>query len=261
VSRAEHSTPTRRRVLSGIVPSVLGIGLAAVLVGCGAGQITQTASQVSAVNGASGMAGPIAIRNVQLAYPNNKQGTFAPGSDARVIMAIVNTGLADDTLVRITTPAATSVTIDGSATGSKLIPGGFSVASGVDDDDSTAAPTVPATDTPPFTGSVPAQVTGSASPSSAPGSASVPPSSGSVSPSGSVAPSSGSVAPSSPVVTTTASAPQAPGRVVIELIGMRSVNGAPLRAGLTIPMTFYFAHAGQVTLAQVPIGAPPDTSS
>lgn len=241
MSRAEHSTPTRGRVLSGIVPSVLGIGLAAVLVGCGAGQITQTASQVSAVNGASGMAGPIAIRNVQLAYPNDKQGTFAAGSNARVIMAVINTGLADDTLVRITTPAATSVTIDGSATGSKLIPGGFSVASGVDDDDSTVGPSA---------SSAPSTVPSLATPS--PSSSSVPPS---------APPSSGSVAPSSPVVTTTASAPQTPGKVVIELIGMRSVNGAPLRAGLTIPMTFYFAHAGQVTLPQVPIGAPSDTTS
>jgi copper(I)-binding protein len=48
--------------------------------------------------------------------------------------------------------------------------------------------------------------------------------------------------------------------VKIDLVGISSVNGAPLRAGLNIPVTFYFAHAGQVTV-QVPIGAPADTSA
>ncbi|HEX3649517.1 MAG TPA: hypothetical protein VHV49_13910 [Pseudonocardiaceae bacterium] len=234
MSRAEHSTPTRRRVLSGIVPSVLGIGLAAVLVGCGAGQITQTATQQSAVNGASGMIGPMALRDVQLAYPGNQQGTYAPGSTARLILTIVNTGVADDTLVRITSPAVTSVTIDGSATGSKVIPGGFSVASGLDSDDSTAS-----------------SAAAPSSPSPAPTTAtSAPQASGSVAPSPS--------APSAP--TTTSAASTAPAKVTIELVGIRSVNGGPLRAGLTIPMTFYFAHAGQVTLAQVPIGAPSASS-
>jgi hypothetical protein len=229
VSRAEHTTPTRRRVLSGIVPSVLGIGLALTLVGCGAGQITQTATQQSGVNGTSGMVGPIAIRNLQLAFPNNAQGTYAPGSTARVLVTIVNTGVADDTLLRITSPAVTSVHIDGSPTGTKLIPGGFSVASGVDSDDSVASSS--ASVAPPAT--------------SAPAGTSVPPST----------PAGGSVAP------TTSSAPSVPGKMTIDLVGIRSVNGAALRAGLTIPMTFYFAHSGQVTLAQVPIGAPADTSS
>ena len=32
-------------------------------------------------------------------------------------------------------------------------------------------------------------------------------------------------------------------------------------AGLTIPLTFYFQKSGQVTLPQVPIGAPADSSS
>jgi hypothetical protein len=52
-----------------------------------------------------------------------------------------------------------------------------------------------------------------------------------------------------------------PGSVTIDIVQIRSVNGGSLRAGLTIPMTFYFAHAGQVTLAQVPIAAPADNAS
>jgi hypothetical protein len=45
--------------------------------------------------------------------------------------------------------------------------------------------------------------------------------------------------------------------VAIVLTGIKTINGAPLRAGLTIPITFYFAQGGQLTL-DVPIGAPAD---
>jgi copper(I)-binding protein len=249
VSRAEHHTTTRRRVLAGLVPSVLGLGLAAVLTGCGAGQITQTDTQTASINGANGTVGSMAVRNVQLAFPSDQQGTYAPGSSARVIVTIVNTGLTADQLVKITSPAATSVTIDGSATGSKTIPGGFAVSSGQDLDDSTAGPssasvpvtTIPTTTQPPAPTTTPQSGTGA---------------SGSVVPG---APSGGTVPPSPGTPTSTA--PTLPGKVTIELVGIRSLNGASLRAGLTIPITFYFANAGQVTLAQVPIGAPADASS
>jgi copper(I)-binding protein len=245
VSRAEHHTTTRRRVLAGIVPSVLGLGLAAVLAGCSSGQITQTDTQLSGVNGASANVGSMAIRNAQLAYPSDQQGVFQPGSNARLVVTIVNSGLTPDTLVNVTSPGATSVTIDGSQTGTKLIPASFSISSGQDDDDESASnspsATAPSTTVPPV-------VTTTSVPSS---SASVPP------PSGSIAPS----APSSvvPLTTTASAAPSVPGKVTIELVGLKSINGAPLRAGLTIPLTFYFQHAGQVTLAQVPVGAPADS--
>lgn len=242
MSRAEHHTTTRRRVLAGIVPSVLGIGLAAVLAGCGAGQITQTDTQLSGVNGASATVGSMAIRNAQLAYPADPQGVYQPGSSARLVVTIVNTGLTSDTLVKVTSPGVSSITIDGSADGTKLIPGNFSVASGQDEDDSTAGPSSAAAPTT----TVPVVTTTQAPPSS--GQPSSPPS-------GSLVPS----APSVPPTTTASAVPTVPGVVKIELVGIKSLNGAPLRAGLTIPMTFYFQHAGQVTLAQVPIGAPADS--
>jgi copper(I)-binding protein len=242
VSRAEHHTTTRRRVLAGIVPSVIGIGLAAVLAGCGSGQITQTDTQLSGVNGASATVGSMAIRNAQLAYPADPQGVYQPGSSARLVVTIVNTGLTSDTLVKVTSPGVSSITIDGSADGTKLIPGNFSVASGQDEDDSTASPSSAAAPTT----TVPVVTTTQAPPSS--GQPSSPPS-------GSLVPS----APSVPPTTTASAVPTVPGVVKIELVGIKSLNGAPLRAGLTIPMTFYFQHAGQVTLAQVPIGAPADS--
>ena len=42
------------------------------------------------------------------------------------------------------------------------------------------------------------------------------------------------------------------------LNGLRTVNGQQLRAGLTIPITFTFARAGQCTIAEVPVAAAPD---
>jgi len=212
VSRAEHPTTTRRRVLSG----VLGIGLAAALAGCGAGQITQTDMQLASINGANGNAGPIALRDVQLAYPPNKQGVYQPGSNGVLILTVVNTGLTPDTLVRVTSPAVTSVLVNGSATGTVALPGNFAVSAGSDPDDVTIT--------------VPSALEGSSSPSVS--------------------------------ATTTPSATPAPQlrQMTIELVGFRSVNGGSLRAGMTIPVTFFFARAGQVTIGQVPIGAPPDGS-
>ncbi len=253
VSRAEHQTTTRRRVLSGIVPSVLGIGLAGVLLaGCGSGQITQTESQQSEVNGASGNVGSIAIRNAQLAYPANLQGAYAPGSTARLIVTIVNAGTTDDTLVKVTTPGAVQVEIDGSPTGSKLIPADFAVASGTDPDDESVANTPSAL---PSIPAAPATTTPVAPPSG-----SVSPSSGAASPSsGAVFPiiPTGSVPPTAP----SSQLPNVPGKVTIDIVQIKSINGGSLIAGLTIPMTFYFAHAGQVTLAQVPIAAPADNAA
>ncbi|HYS36636.1 MAG TPA: hypothetical protein VEO01_13510 [Pseudonocardiaceae bacterium] len=220
MSRAEHPTTTRRRVLSGLVG--VGVAVALALAGCGAGQITQTDTQLAGINGANGNAGPIALRDVQLAYPPNKQGVYQPGSNAMLIVTVVNTGLTPDTLVKVTSPAVTNVLINGSATGTAALPDNFAVAAGSDPDDSTivVSPSVSATTGAPTT-----------APSETAFESSLPPTAVGL----------------------------APNRMTIELVGFRSVNGGPLRAGMTIPITFFFAHAGQVTIGQVPIGAPPDS--
>lgn len=210
-----------------LVPGVLGLAL---LTACGAGQITQTDTEQSGVNGASGMVGAMAVRNAQLAFPGDARGAFQPGSSAKLIVSFVNTGLTTDTLTRITSPAVQSVTIDGSPTGTKDIPGEFLVSSGQDTDGSNSPSG--ANPQPPASG----QPSGAAEPG---------------------APTSGAAVPSAPGGSAT---PATPGRVTIELIGIKSINGQPLRAGLTIPMTFYFAHAGQLTLPQVPVGAESSSS-
>lgn len=236
------SVPTgigRRRVLTRFAPAVAGLGIAVLLVGCGAGQITQTDTQQSGVNGGSGSVGKIAIRNAELQWPDNPQGVFAPGSSATLIVTIANTGIDPDELVGVSSPAASSVTIDGSATGTKALPGNFSIVSGVDVDDSTADVPLPSSTAPSTSTSASSTETSGSTPTSGR-------STGKSSTTTNAAPSS-KPAPALP-----------PGTVKIVLNGLRTINGRQLRAGLTIPITFTFARAGQCTVAEVPVAAAPD---
>ncbi|HEX3787669.1 MAG TPA: hypothetical protein VHW44_07405 [Pseudonocardiaceae bacterium] len=246
MSRAEHTTTARRsrsRRLAALAPTFLGLGLVAVLTGCGAGQITQTDTQQASVNGASGTVGAMAIRDAELAYPDNAQGVYTPGQSVSLVVTIVNTGVSDDTLTGVSTPAAAGVTVDGSATGTKLIPGGFAVSSGHDVDDSTVTPgpttaiTTTEPSNPPSEGTLPGSGAGSSSSASG---------------------TSGSAGSS--VATSVNPVPGKPGAVRIVLVSLKTINGAPLRAGLTIPITFTFAYAGQVTV-DTPVEAPPDNAS
>ena len=61
-----------------IVTAALAAGLGLVAVGCSAGQVTQTDTQVAAVDGASGNADPIAVRRLIGGALNNlgKLSTF-----------------------------------------------------------------------------------------------------------------------------------------------------------------------------------------
>ncbi|MBI1759267.1 MAG: copper chaperone PCu(A)C [Actinobacteria bacterium] len=111
---------------------------------CSAGQTAQTSVERSAVDGASGTAGSIALRNVRLAYPAS--GRYQAGSNAALAFAAVNSGLKDDSLVSIRTDAAAGVslmaapsTTSGTTTGARpaalapvLIPAGQLVTFGAD---------------------------------------------------------------------------------------------------------------------------------
>jgi copper(I)-binding protein len=99
---------------------------ALVLVGCGAGQITQTDRQVAAVDGAAGNAGTaIALRNVLIPYPQDKQGTYPAGTAVPVLLTIVNQGTSTDELLTVTSPAASQVLV----LGTTRIPPGTTVTS------------------------------------------------------------------------------------------------------------------------------------
>lgn len=96
------------------------------LVGCGAGQITQTDNQVSAVGGASGNAGnAIALRDVLIPYPHDQQGTYPAGSAVPVLLTIVNQENSADELIAVTSPAASQAFV----LGTTQIPPGTTVTS------------------------------------------------------------------------------------------------------------------------------------
>jgi periplasmic copper chaperone A len=96
------------------------------LVGCGAGQITQTARQTSAVDGAHGDVGTtIALRDVLIPYPPSSNGTYPAGSSVPVLLTIANQGTSADELIAVTSPVASQVLVLGTTT----IPPGTSVTS------------------------------------------------------------------------------------------------------------------------------------
>lgn len=96
------------------------------LVGCSAGQITQTDSQVAAVDGTSGDVGnTIALRDAQIPYPRDPSGTYPAGSAVPVQLAIINQGNSADELLAVTSPTVGQAQVFGIA----AIPAGSTVIS------------------------------------------------------------------------------------------------------------------------------------
>jgi copper(I)-binding protein len=98
-------------------PVVAAVGAALLVTGCGAGQITQTDTQVAAINGTSAGVGTIAIRNAEVSYPETDgdgPAVYPPNSDAQTTMWLVNQGYEADELVSARTDAASQVVIEGS---------------------------------------------------------------------------------------------------------------------------------------------------
>ncbi len=106
-----------------VAPAVLGCAAALVLSGCGAGQITATSQQQAAIDGSNGRAGPMLVRNVVLAYPENETNLYPKGAEVPLELVIVNEDDQPDTLVAVSTPAARAVLIQGNT----RIPGGTAV--------------------------------------------------------------------------------------------------------------------------------------
>ncbi|PZS12982.1 MAG: hypothetical protein DLM60_21520 [Pseudonocardiales bacterium] len=104
---------------------VVCLAAAAALVGCGAGQITQTDNQVAAVDGTSGNVGnAVALRDVLLSYPPTPTGIYPAGSTVPVVLTIINQGDQPDELVAVTSPAGKAQVL-----GATQIPGGTKVIS------------------------------------------------------------------------------------------------------------------------------------
>lgn len=66
---------------------------------CSAGQVTQTATQERDKVGAMAQVGDISLRAVELEAPRG--GSYDAGDDAELMLAIVNGGQEDDTLVAV----------------------------------------------------------------------------------------------------------------------------------------------------------------
>ncbi len=107
-------SPRTRRTGVAAIGVVIG---AIALAGCGAGQITQTSTQVSAVSGAQANVGAIAIREAQFEYTATPTASvYTRGGNAPLELTIVNSAATDDKLVSASSPVARSVRITGNVT-------------------------------------------------------------------------------------------------------------------------------------------------
>lgn len=109
MSRPQHLKAVRLR----LIPAALGLGAVVALAGCSAGQITETDTQVAAVNGGSGDAKQVAVRNATLTFPTG--GAFyRAGSSAPLELVVSNEG-PDDKLVQVSSPYAASAQVSGTS--------------------------------------------------------------------------------------------------------------------------------------------------
>ncbi|MBB5153932.1 copper chaperone PCu(A)C [Saccharopolyspora phatthalungensis] len=107
MSRPKHLKAVRLR----LIPAAIGLGAVVALAGCSAGQVTETDTQVAAVNGGSGDLKQIAIRNAVFTFPTT-DARYPAGSSAPVQLVISNEG-PDDKLVQVSSPYAASATLGG----------------------------------------------------------------------------------------------------------------------------------------------------
>jgi copper(I)-binding protein len=213
--------------------AALALGAALVLAGCGAGQITQTASQQAAVNGTHAQVKDIALRDAAVQYPTSGPG-YPAGATPALTLTIVNLGPQDDSLVSVTTEG-------GQATiaGSKDVVAAHSLVIGPDDavestnEVQTTSPSAPASSsgapTSPSTPTGTSSGTGTSTSSTATSTSEVP--------------SSGAAA--------TPTAPEKVGQATVTLAPLKQ----PLWPGQVIKVTFVFKNAGPVTV-ELPVAAP-----
>lgn len=110
MTRTRRLRPTRALV------GAFALAGALALTGCGSGQLAQTSGEGAAVNGTGGQVGDIVIRDMQIVYPQRPASPAAPyprGGNAQLKFGIVNEGPVADRLVRVSSPAATSVVVGG----------------------------------------------------------------------------------------------------------------------------------------------------
>jgi hypothetical protein len=144
-SSAEQEAPVDRfkprtsAVTAGL--AACGLAAAVALSGCGAGQISQTATQEPAVNGTSANIGDISVRNIHLRAVQSTD-YIQPGREVELIFVAANNSPdVDDKLVSITSDFGT-VTLTGDAT----VPAGGVLVVGAPDGQTTPLESVEAAD-------------------------------------------------------------------------------------------------------------------
>ncbi|HWM60483.1 MAG TPA: hypothetical protein VNO83_21855 [Pseudonocardia sp.] len=235
MSRIQRFRPIRVAVVSSVAIAAMA------LAGCGAGQVTQTSTQVPAVVGANGNVGAVAVRDAHIEFAEQPQGAaiYPRGGAAPLSMSIINSGGEPDRLVSASSPVADSVQISGNAD----IPAGrLLIVEGGGAEAPVAAPTAAA-------GPTPAAPAAPAGPTTAVAPSADPDSGDEIGGSG----LEGQPPLSSPVPTAPldgqAEAPERGAQVV--LTGLKE----NIQAGLSYPLVLNFERAGQVTV-QVPVGYP-----
>ncbi len=94
---------------------------------CSAGQIAQTATQDRDIRGGQADAGQIHLRTATTAYPQS--GAYTEGGDARLLVAVANSGQADDEVTDISGPGFESAEVV-DPTSTEEAPTGFVVPAG-----------------------------------------------------------------------------------------------------------------------------------
>ena len=215
---------TSRSVLAGLVVAG-GLALSA----CASGQVAQTAQMSPTVDGQMAQVGSLAIRNVALDYPAG--GVYERGSDARLRMVVVNGGVAPDSLVSVSSPVATDVTISA---------GGSAEATG----SATPEPTGSASESASPTATPSDTASGTATPSASPGGSASP--SPTASPTPSPTPENAQIQiPPNSYVSFREDGPR------IMLTGLTR----QLRPGQNLAVTLTFQRAGSVTMT-IAVGTP-----
>lgn len=108
MSHPQHNKARRLRLAS----AALGIGAVIALAGCSAGQMTETDTQVAAVNGASGQVKDIGVRDAQFSFPSGG-ALYKPGASLPVEVVLANDGENADRLVQVSSPYATGGRVTG----------------------------------------------------------------------------------------------------------------------------------------------------
>ncbi|MFF0611455.1 hypothetical protein ACFYUD_22610 [Nocardia tengchongensis] len=99
--KATTASKSRRRA---VTVAALAAGAVLALSGCGAGQVSQTATQVAAVNGNSANVGTIALRDVRFLLPQGEEFNNTKGGKAVLAFTAVNmSDSKTDELVSIST--------------------------------------------------------------------------------------------------------------------------------------------------------------